>query len=137
VQVLPEDRHALHGYTYLNIQNSKIPIQIVIYEQYPDWATDWNEKRLADSYEGGSWELLQDPSKYVYRDTDLPGATIPTCPSYLQVPVFPPNESTVLCILWTSPRPFLHVWGLKPLQLPLANFCWKYYIDNLHRISKS
>jgi len=40
------------------------------YEQYPDWVADWNGKRLADSYEGKSWELLQDRSKYVYRDTD-------------------------------------------------------------------
>jgi hypothetical protein len=40
------------------------------YEQYPDWVTDWNAKRLADSYEGKSWELLQDRSKYGYRDTD-------------------------------------------------------------------
>jgi predicted AlkP superfamily pyrophosphatase or phosphodiesterase len=40
------------------------------YEQYPDWVTDWNAERLADSYEGKSWELLQDRSKYVYRDTD-------------------------------------------------------------------
>jgi predicted AlkP superfamily pyrophosphatase or phosphodiesterase len=40
------------------------------YEQYPDWVKEWNEKRLADSYEGKSWELLQDRSKYVYRDTD-------------------------------------------------------------------
>ena len=40
------------------------------YEQYPDWVKEWNEKRLAGSYEGKSWELLQDRSKYVYRDTD-------------------------------------------------------------------
>ena len=50
------------------------------YKQYPDWGTDWNAKRLADSYEGKSWELLQDRSKYGYRDihdrpyeTALPG----------------------------------------------------------------
>ncbi len=40
------------------------------YEQYPDWVKEWNKKRLAGSYEGKSWELLQDRSKYVYRDTD-------------------------------------------------------------------
>ena len=40
------------------------------YEQYPDWVKEWNDKRLAGSYEGKSWELLQDRSKYVYRDTD-------------------------------------------------------------------
>jgi hypothetical protein len=40
------------------------------YEQYPDWVKKWNEKRLADSYEGKSWELLQDRSKYAYLDTD-------------------------------------------------------------------
>jgi hypothetical protein len=40
------------------------------YDQYPAWVRDWNKKRLPDSYEGKSWELLQDRSKYVYRDTD-------------------------------------------------------------------
>jgi len=40
------------------------------YEQYPNWMEKWNKKRLVDSYEGKSWELLQDRSKYVYRDTD-------------------------------------------------------------------
>jgi hypothetical protein len=40
------------------------------YEGYPNWVTNWNDKRLADSYKGKSWELMQDRSKYVYRDTD-------------------------------------------------------------------
>ena len=40
------------------------------YEKYPDWVNEWNKKRLADSHEGKSWELLQDRSRYVYRDTD-------------------------------------------------------------------
>jgi hypothetical protein len=40
------------------------------YDQYPGWVRDWNKKRLPDSYDGISWELLQDRSKYVYRDTD-------------------------------------------------------------------
>lgn len=40
------------------------------YEQYPDWVNAWNEQKLADGYEGKSWELLQDRSTYVYRDAD-------------------------------------------------------------------
>jgi predicted AlkP superfamily pyrophosphatase or phosphodiesterase len=40
------------------------------YEQYPDWVKKWNGRRLADGYEGKSWELLQDRSNYLYRDGD-------------------------------------------------------------------
>lgn len=40
------------------------------YDQYPDWVNQWNEQSLADAYAGKSWELLNDPSSYVYKDTD-------------------------------------------------------------------
>ena len=40
------------------------------YDAYPDWVKKWNGKRKADGYAGKSWELLQDRTKYVYRDTD-------------------------------------------------------------------
>jgi len=40
------------------------------YDQYPKWVTEWNKKRLADSYAGKSWELLHDPSSYIYKDSD-------------------------------------------------------------------
>jgi len=40
------------------------------YDQYPDWVNQWNEQSPADAYAGKSWELLNDPSSYVYKDTD-------------------------------------------------------------------
>lgn len=40
------------------------------YDQYPEWVNQWNEQSLADTYAGKSWELLHDPSSYVYKDTD-------------------------------------------------------------------
>jgi arylsulfatase A-like enzyme len=40
------------------------------YEQYPNWVVEWNQKRLADSYEAKAWGLLQEKSTYVYRETD-------------------------------------------------------------------
>ena len=50
------------------------------YDEYPAWVNEWNGQRKADSYAGKSWELLEDGTKYVYRDmddrpyeTELPG----------------------------------------------------------------
>ena len=40
------------------------------YDQYPDWVNAWNKNRLADTYAETSWELLNDPSSYIYKDTD-------------------------------------------------------------------
>ena len=40
------------------------------YEKYPDWVNAWNEKRIADTYAETSWELLNDPSSYTYKDAD-------------------------------------------------------------------
>ena len=40
------------------------------FDVYPEWVKIWNGKRKADSYEGRSWELLQDGAGYVYRDAD-------------------------------------------------------------------
>lgn len=40
------------------------------YDQYPDWVNQWNERSLADTYSGKSWELLNDPASYIYKDTD-------------------------------------------------------------------
>lgn len=40
------------------------------YDQYPDWVNQWNESSMADTYAGKSWELLNDRSSYVYKDTD-------------------------------------------------------------------
>ncbi len=40
------------------------------YERYPDWVTEWNDRRLADAYAGESWELLHDVSTYLFGDAD-------------------------------------------------------------------
>jgi predicted AlkP superfamily pyrophosphatase or phosphodiesterase len=40
------------------------------YEAYPDWVTEWNNKRLSDTYEGKAWELMHDRSTYVFGEAD-------------------------------------------------------------------
>jgi predicted AlkP superfamily pyrophosphatase or phosphodiesterase len=40
------------------------------YKDYPSWAKDWNAKRLASSYSGKSWELVNDRSTYQFGDRD-------------------------------------------------------------------
>ncbi|MBW2010823.1 MAG: alkaline phosphatase family protein [Deltaproteobacteria bacterium] len=40
------------------------------YDQYPNWVNKWNANRPADTYAGKSWNLLYDPSSYIYKDTD-------------------------------------------------------------------
>ena len=40
------------------------------YKMLPDWAIEWNRKKLASRYAGKSWELLLDPSKYVFGTRD-------------------------------------------------------------------
>jgi hypothetical protein len=50
------------------------------YKAYPDWAKEWNNRRLADTYDGKAWELMHDRSTYVFGgadnrpyETDFPG----------------------------------------------------------------
>jgi hypothetical protein len=40
------------------------------YEQYPDWVNEWNARKLASAYADKSWELMHEPSKYVFGDAD-------------------------------------------------------------------
>jgi predicted AlkP superfamily pyrophosphatase or phosphodiesterase len=40
------------------------------YEAYPKWVDEWNEKKLADSYRGKSWELLEEQSSYIAAEID-------------------------------------------------------------------
>ncbi|MGB5834801.1 MAG: alkaline phosphatase family protein [Thiohalocapsa sp.] len=40
------------------------------YDQYPDWVKAWNAEEPALAYAGKSWELMQDPSKYLFGDSD-------------------------------------------------------------------
>ncbi|MFT7484242.1 MAG: hypothetical protein ACI9F9_000082 [Candidatus Paceibacteria bacterium] len=38
------------------------------YEDYPDWASEWNSRGIPDSYGGTSWELMADPASYLFED---------------------------------------------------------------------
>ena len=38
---------------------------------YPRWVADWNERGLADSYRGATWELLNPQSSYIAADIDM------------------------------------------------------------------
>ena len=40
------------------------------YQQYPEWVTRWNAKRLPAAYSGKSWTLLNDPSTYLFSESD-------------------------------------------------------------------
>ena len=40
------------------------------YDDYPDWVSAWNARKPALAYAGTSWELMQDPSRYLFGDSD-------------------------------------------------------------------
>ena len=40
------------------------------YDEYPDWVQAWNAEKPALAYAGKSWELMQDPSEYLFGDSD-------------------------------------------------------------------
>jgi predicted AlkP superfamily pyrophosphatase or phosphodiesterase len=40
------------------------------YDVYPDWVTAWNAKQPALAYAGTEWELMHDPSRYLFGDSD-------------------------------------------------------------------
>ena len=40
------------------------------FDQYPEWVTSWNSKKVAQQYAGKSWDLLHDKSSYLFGDTD-------------------------------------------------------------------
>jgi len=40
------------------------------YDQYPDWVQAWNAEQPALAYAGKAWELMQDPSRYLFGDSD-------------------------------------------------------------------
>ena len=50
------------------------------YKEYPGWVIEWNDRRLADDWQGKSWELMDEKSTYVFGEhddrsyeTDFPG----------------------------------------------------------------
>ncbi|MFT5728586.1 MAG: putative AlkP superfamily pyrophosphatase or phosphodiesterase [Desulforhopalus sp.] len=40
------------------------------YDSYPEWVTKWNEKQLALTYSGKSWNLLNSQDSYLFGDAD-------------------------------------------------------------------
>ncbi len=40
------------------------------YDSYPAWVDAWNKSKAAYAYDGKSWELLLDKSKYMYKESD-------------------------------------------------------------------
>jgi predicted AlkP superfamily pyrophosphatase or phosphodiesterase len=40
------------------------------YDAYPEWAAQWNAKRIAESHSGGNWSLLNEPSTYLLSQFD-------------------------------------------------------------------
>lgn len=40
------------------------------YKKYPGWVNEWNAKKVAASYSGTKWTLLNDPSTYLFKDAD-------------------------------------------------------------------
>jgi len=39
-------------------------------DRYPDWVTNWNDKKLPDHYAGTKWQLLHEQSSYLFGDSD-------------------------------------------------------------------
>lgn len=40
------------------------------YDQYPEWVSQWNARKLAISFSGKSWELMHKPSQYLFGEAD-------------------------------------------------------------------
>ena len=40
------------------------------YDEYPEWVKAWNARKPAQAYAGKSWELMHDPSRYLFGDSD-------------------------------------------------------------------
>lgn len=40
------------------------------YDKYPQWVTDWNDKKLSQAYSDKSWQLLHDNKTYLFGDSD-------------------------------------------------------------------
>ncbi len=40
------------------------------YDKYPQWVTDWNNKKLMQRYSGKTWQLLHDNKTYLFGDSD-------------------------------------------------------------------
>ncbi len=65
---------AMAGHTgkafWYSTDNGDFVSSTYYYESYPAWVNDWNELRQAENLAGSSWELLNDPSSYKFRDQD-------------------------------------------------------------------
>lgn len=50
--------------------NGEFVTSTYYYQQYPGWVVDWNAKKLAQQYSNQSWSLLNEPSSYLFADSD-------------------------------------------------------------------
>jgi len=39
-------------------------------DRYPEWVTNWNDKKLPDRYAGTNWQLLHEQHTYMFGDSD-------------------------------------------------------------------
>jgi predicted AlkP superfamily pyrophosphatase or phosphodiesterase len=40
------------------------------FDQYPQWVSNWNSKKVAQQYAGKSWQLLHNKERYLFGDSD-------------------------------------------------------------------
>ena len=40
------------------------------YDSYPDWVVEWNARKPASAFTDKSWQLLREPSDYLFADAD-------------------------------------------------------------------
>ncbi|OUR94341.1 hypothetical protein A9Q87_01465 [Flavobacteriales bacterium 34_180_T64] len=61
--------HAGKAFWYSK-SSGKFVTSTYYYDEYPQWAQDWNDSGPADQYRGKTWDLIQDPSTYYAKDLD-------------------------------------------------------------------
>jgi predicted AlkP superfamily pyrophosphatase or phosphodiesterase len=50
--------------------NGEFVTSTYYYEAYPSWVSAWNAHKMAASYSGKSWDLLQDKASYLFGSAD-------------------------------------------------------------------
>lgn len=50
--------------------NGEFVTSTYYYDHYPQWVTNWNQKKLAQQYAGKSWNLLNEQVQYTFGDSD-------------------------------------------------------------------
>lgn len=50
--------------------NGEFVTSTYYYDTYPEWVNQWNDKKLAATYSGKSWDLLHKQDEYLFGDAD-------------------------------------------------------------------